>query len=159
MEVRDRVAVVTGAAIGIGRAIALTLAEAGARVVVADIDTSGGEETVRRSQGRARFRAADMTRQDDIVELVRSEEPAILVNNAGGGGQIPPHFPEAAPAQWEAATERLTPSELASEPPPIPLDVVAGAALSLIQDDTLAGRVMVLERGVPPRLLSAELPD
>jgi NAD(P)-dependent dehydrogenase (short-subunit alcohol dehydrogenase family) len=127
MEVRDRVAVVTGAAIGI--------AEAGARVVVADIDTSGGEETVRRSQGRARFRAADMTRQDDIVELVRSEEPAILVNNAGGGGHIPPHFREAARRRRGRGT------------------------LSLIQDDTLAGRVMVLERGVPPRLLSAELPD
>ena len=43
----QRVALVTGAASGIGRASALAFAEAGARVVVADVDEDGGRETVR----------------------------------------------------------------------------------------------------------------
>ena len=104
MDIADRVAVVTGAAIGTGRAIALALADAGARVVVADIDAAGGEETVRRAPpGRARFVRADMTRAEDIDALIRDAQPRILVNNAGGGGHVPPHFPQAARSEWEAS--------------------------------------------------------
>lgn len=47
MKLKDRVAVVTGAASGIGRACALEFAREGARVVVADINAAGAEETVR----------------------------------------------------------------------------------------------------------------
>lgn len=68
MEINDRVAVVTGGSVGTGRAIALALAEAGAEVVVADVDAAGGRETVRRGpQGRCRCVHADMTRDADIV--------------------------------------------------------------------------------------------
>ena len=70
--------------------------------MVADIDAAGGEETVRRApQGRAWFVRVDMTSAAEVADLVRSTEPAILVNNAGGGGHIPPHFPDASPDQWE----------------------------------------------------------
>jgi NAD(P)-dependent dehydrogenase (short-subunit alcohol dehydrogenase family) len=216
MEIAGRVAVVTGAAVGSGRAIAAALAEAGAHVVAADIDAAGG-----------RCVRADMTDPGSVRELIQGARPSILVNNAGGGGHIPPHFPEATFEQWGAmldlnprgamlaaqvmleevegdgaivnvsssagfhheryqspeygaakaglirfttalgqvggvrinclvpdwiATERLTEEELASEPPPIPLAVVAEATLRLIRDDALAGRVMVLDRGEPPRL-------
>jgi NAD(P)-dependent dehydrogenase (short-subunit alcohol dehydrogenase family) len=48
MKLKDRVAVVTGAGSGIGRACALEFARQGARVVVADINAPSGEETVRR---------------------------------------------------------------------------------------------------------------
>ena len=44
------------------------------------------------------------------------------------------------------ATERLTPAELASTPPPIPLDVVTDAVLALIRDDSAAGRLVILPR-------------
>lgn len=71
MEVRGRVAVVTGGGVGTGRAIALALVEAGAEVVVVDIDVGGGEETVRRAHGRRRFEWVDLTRPGEIVELVR----------------------------------------------------------------------------------------
>jgi NAD(P)-dependent dehydrogenase (short-subunit alcohol dehydrogenase family) len=50
------------------------------------------------------------------------------------------------------ATERVTAEERATDPPPIPLETVAGAVLTLIRDDALAGRAMVLMRGEDPRL-------
>jgi NAD(P)-dependent dehydrogenase (short-subunit alcohol dehydrogenase family) len=104
MEIAGRTALVTGAAIGTGRAIALALVATGADVVAADIDVAGGQETARMAHaagaGRCRFTRVDMTIDDEIVEVVRSVRPQILVNNAGGGGHIPPHFPEASPEQW-----------------------------------------------------------
>jgi NAD(P)-dependent dehydrogenase (short-subunit alcohol dehydrogenase family) len=50
------------------------------------------------------------------------------------------------------ATERVTAKERATTPPPIPLATVANAVITLIRDDTLAGRAMVLWRGEDPRL-------
>ena len=103
MDVTNRTALVTGAAIGTGRAIALALAAAGARVVVTDIDAEGGHETVHCvPSGRCHFRRLDMTDPADITEAIAAEQPQILVNNAGGGGHIPPHYPEASAAAWRA---------------------------------------------------------
>ena len=105
MDIAGRTAVVTGAGIGTGRAIALALAAEGAEVVVSDIDERGGNETVAMCEGRARFLPADLTSADDIRGLIDSAEPTILVNNAGGGGHIPPHFPDADPEQWGATLD------------------------------------------------------
>jgi NAD(P)-dependent dehydrogenase (short-subunit alcohol dehydrogenase family) len=46
MEIEERIAVVTGAAVGSGRAIALALSAAGAEVIAADIDEREGRRTV-----------------------------------------------------------------------------------------------------------------
>jgi 3-oxoacyl-[acyl-carrier protein] reductase len=46
MRMKDKVAIITGAGSGIGQATALLFAEEGARVIVADIDSVGGEKTV-----------------------------------------------------------------------------------------------------------------
>jgi NAD(P)-dependent dehydrogenase (short-subunit alcohol dehydrogenase family) len=102
MDIAGRRALVTGAGIGTGRAIALALAAAGADLVVSDIDEEGGKQTALECGDSARFAHADLTVPDDVRRLVGSVEPTILVNNAGGGGHIPPHFPEASPAQWGA---------------------------------------------------------
>jgi 2-hydroxycyclohexanecarboxyl-CoA dehydrogenase len=86
-----KLAVVTGAASGIGRATALTLAAAGARVFVADIDEGGGRDTcgaVEQSGGTADFIRVDIT-DDASIEagaaavLGCGQAPAIVVNAAG----------------------------------------------------------------------------
>jgi NAD(P)-dependent dehydrogenase (short-subunit alcohol dehydrogenase family) len=248
VEVQDSVAVVTGGAAETGRAIALRLAGDGAAVVVADVDERAGPDTVEAIEAtgaQGAFVRADMTRDGDVAEMLRFSRrwrggPQILVNNAGGGGHVEPHFPDAAPSDWGAtldlnlrapmlatqlaldamrasgggvvvnvastaglgfapyqspeygaakaglirftstlaglehrdgvrvncivpdwiATERaqtelaaMTERERAELPTPVPMDDVADAVVHFIRDDALAGRVLVLRGGEPPRLL------
>ncbi len=109
MEISGALAIVTGAAAGAGRETALRLGREGATVVVADIDRTGGERTVReieRRGGQARFASADMRDGKDVSRLVKAAEGVrILVNNAGGGGHIEPHFPDAGPDDWGATLD------------------------------------------------------
>jgi NAD(P)-dependent dehydrogenase (short-subunit alcohol dehydrogenase family) len=108
MEIAGRVAIVTGAAAGTGRVIALRLGAEEAIVVVADIDSRRGAETVSAIEsggGRAGFLRADVRVDEHVRNLVASAGrgrggPHILVNNAGGGGHVEPHFPDAAPEEW-----------------------------------------------------------
>jgi NAD(P)-dependent dehydrogenase (short-subunit alcohol dehydrogenase family) len=88
---RDRVAVVTGGASGIGRALCLALAREGARVAVADVDEPGMAETaeaVKRLGGVAITQRTDVSRLADVRALadrVFAEWTAVhvLCNNAG----------------------------------------------------------------------------
>src|SRR5260370_28282109 len=69
-----KVALVTGAAAGIGRASALAFARLGTRVVVADIQTAGGEETVaqiKNAGSEAAFVRADVSQAKEVEALVR----------------------------------------------------------------------------------------
>jgi len=90
-ELKDRIAVVTGAASGIGRATALGLASAGARVLVADLDDARGAETcasIQAAGGAAGFVHVDIS-DESSIEAAAAEilgygrPPAILVNAAG----------------------------------------------------------------------------
>ncbi|HLV67129.1 MAG TPA: SDR family NAD(P)-dependent oxidoreductase [Polyangiaceae bacterium] len=98
MLVKDKVAIVTGAASGIGRAIAEAFAGAGARVVVSDISEEGGQQTVRRivkTGGQAAFFKADTSKPADNEALVaeaiqRFGALHVAVNNAGIGGPLAP---------------------------------------------------------------------
>jgi NAD(P)-dependent dehydrogenase (short-subunit alcohol dehydrogenase family) len=72
--VQDKIALVTGGGSGIGRATALMFAREGAKVVVADIVVTGGEETVQLIQaagGEATFVKADMANASDIEAMVQ----------------------------------------------------------------------------------------
>ena len=100
MLLKDRTAIVTGAASGIGRAVALAYAREGARVLVSDVAEAGGEETVRLVQrqtpgAQAAFVRADVSRPDDNDALARAAVERfgalhIACNNAGIAGELNP---------------------------------------------------------------------
>ena len=102
MEIEGKVAIVTGAGSGIGRATAIALAAEGASVVVADIDPEGAAATVGEitgADGSAVFVHTDVTSPESIRSLFAEAEAAyggvdIVYNNAGiSSGE--PHWPEA----------------------------------------------------------------
>src|ERR1044071_3627428 len=88
-----QVAIVTGAGRGMGRAVALGLAELGAKVVVAELDeTSGNDaaEAIRSSGGEAVAVAGDVSQGDQVRMMFKTAVDRlgtvdILVNNAGIG--------------------------------------------------------------------------
>lgn len=98
MELKDRVAVVTGGASGIGRALAIAAAREGARgVVVADLDRRGAESVageIEAAGGAAQAVRCDVSIEDDVRGLVAAAEAAFgpvdaFFANAGvlvGGG-------------------------------------------------------------------------
>ena len=80
MDLKDRVAVVTGAGSGIGRAIALTLAGRGARVAALDIDAVSAKETaalVATRGGRAESVQADTSVAADVDRAVSAAVAAL----------------------------------------------------------------------------------
>lgn len=93
-----RVALVTGASSGIGRAMALALLEAGHRVVLSATDAKALEDTRQSSHAgdRAAVVPADLSREPELPVLARAAEEAfgqvdILVNNAGIAGNPARH--------------------------------------------------------------------
>jgi NAD(P)-dependent dehydrogenase (short-subunit alcohol dehydrogenase family) len=89
-DLADRAAIVTGAAMGIGRASALALAREGASVTIADVDEAAGEKTrkdVEAAGGRAIFVRTDVTSLIDAKAATEATMKAfgridVLVNNA-----------------------------------------------------------------------------
>jgi NAD(P)-dependent dehydrogenase (short-subunit alcohol dehydrogenase family) len=93
MRLRDRVAIVTGGASGIGRAIARRFAEEGARVIIADVTTTPREggapthEVIAAAGGTAQFSETDVSMWDQVDALVgatvaRFGRLDVMVNNA-----------------------------------------------------------------------------
>ena len=108
LELPGRVVIVTGAARGIGFAIAERLSQAGASVVIADIDEEGAAaavERLREGGGEAAVEAADVTSPDEVGAMVERALDAfgkldILVNNAGITGRDAPLW-ELTDKDWE----------------------------------------------------------
>jgi NAD(P)-dependent dehydrogenase (short-subunit alcohol dehydrogenase family) len=107
MRFTDKVAIVTGSARGMGRATALALAREGAKVVIADIDPTKGEDVVReieRLGGEAIFVWADVSKRADMERMVQATldrfgKIDILVNNAGIHDGAP--FTEESEEMWQ----------------------------------------------------------
>jgi 2-keto-3-deoxy-L-fuconate dehydrogenase len=88
-DLSGKIALVTGAGSGIGRAIAERFAQAGARVIVADLSDTAGKETaanIAAARGSAEFVALDVGDENAVEKLAaRVGALDILVNNAGIG--------------------------------------------------------------------------
>lgn len=92
---QNKVAIVTGASSGIGRAVALAFAREGVKVVVSDVARDGGEETVRlikEQGGEAIFVPCDVSQSAQVEALVKRAVETFgrldfACNNAGIGGE------------------------------------------------------------------------
>jgi 3-hydroxybutyrate dehydrogenase len=91
MRLKDKVAVVTGAASGIGKEIARTFARAGAKIAIADLDVAGAElaaAELKRDGAQAIALAVDVTDETQTNAAMASVVAAfgqidVLVSNAG----------------------------------------------------------------------------
>ncbi|OBI96359.1 SDR family oxidoreductase [Mycobacterium asiaticum] len=92
-ELADQVAVVTGAASGLGRGIAQRFAAEGARVVIADVETEGGQALADALGPNAVFQRTDVSDPEQVSALVAAAVQTfgdlhIMVNNAGVSGPL-----------------------------------------------------------------------
>ncbi len=91
MNLDSKIAIVTGAASGFGAAIARRMAEAGARIMVADLNAEGAQrmaDSLRKDGFQAQACAVDVSSQSDFQQLAQATREAfggidVLVNNAG----------------------------------------------------------------------------
>ena len=98
MKLTDKVAVITGAGSGLGRAIAMRFAAEGARIIIAELNEATGEETLRlvQAQGAEAFAVAtDVSDSASVTKLFNAIDARgwpvdVIVNNAGNAGQLTP---------------------------------------------------------------------
>ena len=106
-RLKDKVAVITGSGMGLGQAMALLFSREGAKIVVPDINTEAGEETVdaiREEGGDAIFVRADVSKSEDAERMIAAAVDSygsvdVLVNNAGV--QVEKNVPDTTEEEWD----------------------------------------------------------
>ena len=101
-----KVAVITGAGSGIGRASAKLFVAEGAKVVVAEIDAALGEASAREAGAGARFVRTDVTDEESVKQMVQQAREAfghidVLLNCAGGSLREDRPVTEVDPSVWD----------------------------------------------------------
>ncbi len=107
LRLAGRTSVITGGGSGIGRATSILMSQNGAKVVVADVDSRGGEETareIRKHDGEAIFVKANVSKTGEVTNLMRAAVRKfgsidILFNNAGIPG--PHSITETSEEEWD----------------------------------------------------------
>ena len=146
MKFENRTVLVTGAASGIGRATAQAFADAGARVLLADIDEAKGAQAateLRDGGHKAHYLPVNLTDPQSITEfaarvLEKFGAPDVVVNGAGWGKTLP--FLEGAPELWEKviALNFVGPMQLTKALLPAMIEHGGGRIVNIASD---AGRV------------------
>ena len=146
MHIDNRLAVITGAASGIGRATAGAFARAGARLVLADIDEANGAKAAAelRAEGHvADYLQVDLTNAESIAGFAarvqeRFGTPDVIVNGAGWGKTHP--FWEGSPELWARviALNFVGPMQLVKALLPAMIERKSGRIVNISSD---AGRV------------------
>jgi len=142
---RDQVAVVTGGGGGIGRAIALAFASAGADVVIADIVPERCEEAAERVRERGRRALpipADVSDTAGVDAMVRQADAHfgridILVNNAGGVSRRP--FLEQTEKNWRRLIDLNLVSMLAATSAAVPVIIRGGRGGAILNVSSIEG--------------------
>jgi len=109
MRLKNKTAIVTGAANGIGLAIAQLFAEEGANVFIADVDEAAGgqgAESIRKAGGKAEFVRCDVSSSEQVMQVVKragenNSHIDILCNNAAYISKQWHNSGEAPDEEWE----------------------------------------------------------
>jgi NAD(P)-dependent dehydrogenase (short-subunit alcohol dehydrogenase family) len=151
MKLEQRVAVITGAGSGIGRAMALLFAREGARILAADINGDTAEETasqIVRSGGTAQSLSVDVIQPEQVQGMIDGAVSAygridILCNNAGIGSTT--NVVECEPDEWDRVMTVNVKSVYLGCKYAIPCMLKQGGGV-IINTASVAGMVGILKR-------------
>jgi NAD(P)-dependent dehydrogenase (short-subunit alcohol dehydrogenase family) len=149
-RLENKRAIVTGAGAGIGRAIALRLAQEGARIVLADVDEESAQKVAAEIQGDPLVHQTDVTRAEEVEALVRRAAEEwdgldVMVNNAGVG--IATTTPETSEEDYELVMDVCVRGTFFGMKYAIPAIKDSGGG-SVINMSSIAALVGVNERAI-----------
>jgi Dehydrogenases with different specificities (related to short-chain alcohol dehydrogenases) len=153
MKLQDRVAVITGAGSGIGRAMALLFSREGAKIVAADVNAAAAAETaelVRAQGGQAASTAVDVTNPEQVqamlkVALDQFGKLDILCNNAGIGSTTT--VVDCEPDEWDRVMTVNAKGVFLGCKYAVPIMIEQGGGC-IINTASVAGMIGIPERAV-----------